>query len=160
MGRTEPLTGLDGPARRTIAGADTLFVASRAREGLAGGADLSHRGGWPGFVRVEEDALDVPDFPGNRYFNTLGNLLGDGRASLLIPDFGTGDLLVLQGMVEIDWTARAGRDLPGVERSWRLHVVRGWRRTGALPFRWGAAEPAPQIAAAWRRGDRPAPPVF
>lgn len=145
--RTETLTGLDGPAGAALATADTLFVASRAREGLPGGVDISHRGGRPGFVRVEGDAVSVPDFPGNRYYNTLGNLLGDGRACLLVPDFTAGDLLVLQGTVEIDWSGRASAGFDGAERSWRLHVVRGWRRSGALPFRWSAPEPALQIAA-------------
>jgi hypothetical protein len=147
VGRTVPLGGLDGPAREAIAMADTLFVASRAREGLDGGADISHRGGRPGFVRVEGDTLSVPDFPGNHYYNTLGNLLGDGRASLLVPDFATGDLLILQGMAEIDWTGRESGGFAGAVRSWRVNVLRGWQRAGALPFRWSAPEPAAQTVA-------------
>ena len=144
-GRTEPLASLDGPARTVIAAADTLFVASRARESL-GGADISHRGGRPGFVRIEGDTLTIPDFPGNRYYNTLGNLLGDGRACLLVPDFGTGDLLVLQGAAAIDWSGRGSGSFAGAERSWRFAVERGWRRPGALPFRWSAPEAGPQTA--------------
>jgi hypothetical protein len=31
--------------------------------------DLSHRGGRPGFVRVDGDVLTIPDFRCNRYFN-------------------------------------------------------------------------------------------
>ena len=146
-GRSIPLSGLDGEARAAIRAADTLFVASRAREGLGGGVDISHRGGRPGFVSVEGDWLSIPDFSGNRFFNTFGNLLGDPRGALLIPDFETGDVLVLQGRAEIDWSGTAVSGFAGAERSWRFKVLRGWRRPGALPFGWSAPEPAPQIAA-------------
>ena len=93
----EALSTLDPAARRVIETADTFFVASRSRAGIGadGGLDVSHRGGRPGFVAVHGDRLVVPDFRGNRFFNTLGNLLGDPRAGLLFIDFATGDLLQL-----------------------------------------------------------------
>jgi predicted pyridoxine 5'-phosphate oxidase superfamily flavin-nucleotide-binding protein len=136
----EPLAGLDAPARQLIARSDTLFVASRSRSSVGddGGLDMSHRGGQPGFVAVNGDALTVPDFRGNRFFNTLGNLLGDPRASLLFLDFTAGDILQLQGTVTIDWT----------DRRWRLAVERGWRRPAALPFDWTFGDWAPQLATA------------
>ena len=52
-----------------------------------GGMDVSHRGGRPGFVKLDGDTLVVPDFRGNRYFNTLGNLVSDPRAALVFVDF-------------------------------------------------------------------------
>jgi predicted pyridoxine 5'-phosphate oxidase superfamily flavin-nucleotide-binding protein len=135
----EPLVGLDAAARKLIAGSDTLFVASRSRPGLgeSGGLDMSHRGGLPGFVAVEGDALTVPDFRGNRFFNTLGNLLGDPRAGLLFLDFAAGDVLQLQGAVTIDWA----------NRRWRMAVERGWRRRAALPFAWSFGDYAPTTLA-------------
>ena len=39
----------------------------------------------------------MPDFRGNRYMNTLGNLLAEPRAALLFIDFDRGDVLHLQG---------------------------------------------------------------
>ncbi|MGH8270545.1 MAG: pyridoxamine 5'-phosphate oxidase family protein, partial [Steroidobacteraceae bacterium] len=101
------LASLDAEAVSLIEGADTFFVASRSRAdaGPSGGADISHRGGQPGFVRIEGDTLLIPDFRGNRYFNTLGNLLGEPRSSLLFVDFQTGDLLQLQGLASVDWNA-------------------------------------------------------
>jgi hypothetical protein len=63
---------------------------SRPGTGAAFGADISHRGGLPGFVRVQGDELTIPDFRGNRYFNTLGNLIAEPRASLLFIDFEKG----------------------------------------------------------------------
>jgi len=140
---TQPLAGLDRAAAAAVTGADTLFVATGARTGEpTGGVDVSHRGGPPGFVRVDGDVLTIPDFRGNRYFNTLGNLVSEPRAALLVVDFAHGDLLHVQGTVEIQWDGPEVRALPGAERLWRVHVERGWRRTGALPLRWTAAAPA------------------
>ncbi|QPC88748.1 pyridoxamine 5'-phosphate oxidase [Mesorhizobium sp. NBSH29] len=142
-GKVEELAVLDADARALIAASDTFFVASRSRDvaEAPGGLDVSHRGGRPGFVGVEGDVLTVPDFSGNRYYNTLGNLLGDPRAGLLFIDFERGDMLQLQGTVEIDWTANPA--LRGAERSWRFQVRRGWRRRGALGLRWRLVEASP-----------------
>jgi predicted pyridoxine 5'-phosphate oxidase superfamily flavin-nucleotide-binding protein len=62
--RSESLAGLDAEAANLIRRADTFFVASRSREGLPemSGIDVSHRGGRPGFVRIEGRVLTVPDF--------------------------------------------------------------------------------------------------
>ncbi len=135
---------LDTDARALIAGADTLFIASAAtHEAETGGVDISHRGGRPGFVRIDGDTLTIPDFAGNNYFNTFGNLLQEPRASLLFVDFATGTLLQLQGEAEIIWQGPELARLDGTERLWRFHVRRGWRRDHALPLRWSAPEFAP-----------------
>jgi uncharacterized protein len=132
----EQLDRLDEAARALIARSDTFFVASRSRAGIAeGGLDMSHRGGKPGFVGVAGDTLAIPDFRGNRFYNTLGNLLGDPRAGLLFIDFASGDILQLQGRVSIDWHPE-GTGPAGTERLWRLAVERGWRRPAAFPFAW------------------------
>lgn len=147
-GRPEWLTTLDDDARFLIGQADTFFVASRSRSGteVNGGADISHRGGRPGFVRIDGDRLSIPDFRGNRYFNTLGNLLGEPRAALLFLDFEQGDLLHLQGEAEIEWNADAAQKIEGAERLWHFHIVGGWRRRAALPLHWSFIEQAPTTA--------------
>lgn len=144
-GPAEPFERLDEPARAAIVAADTFLVASRSRpgDGAQFGADISHRGGRPGFVRVDGDLLTIPDFRGNRYFNTLGNLIAEPRASLLFVDFTTGDLLQLQGRAEVDWCGAAARQLAGAERLWRFHVTRGWRRRAATRLRWSFIEYSP-----------------
>ena len=144
----ETLSHLDAAARHAIETADTFFVASRSRADIEtdSGLDMSHRGGRPGFVAVRGDTLVVPDFRGNRFFNTLGNLLGDPRAGLLFVDFATGDLLQLQGTVTIDWTA-ADPAVAGAQRSWRIAVERGWRRPATLPFDWTFGDCAPTTLA-------------
>lgn len=140
----ETFVYLDQAAQAAIAGADTFFVASRSRPGEGGafGADMSHRGGRPGFVRVEGNLLTIPDFRGNRYFNTLGNLMAEPRASLLFVDFETGDVLQLQGVAEVEWSAAAA-PFAGAERLWRFHVARGVRRKGALQLRWSLIDYSP-----------------
>lgn len=143
----EPLASLDPAARRLIEGADTFFVASRSREGLtSGGLDVSHRGGRPGFVGIHGDELCIPDFRGNRFFNTLGNLLGEPRAGLLFVDFASGELLQLQGRVRIEWLSKGG--LPaGAQRQWRFAVECGYRRRNALAFDWKFGDFAPTTLA-------------
>lgn len=94
----EQLSSLDDQARQLIQQADTCFVASYAHGDLAqGGVDISHRGGKPGFIHLAGETLWIPDFRGNRYMNTLGNLLAQPRAALLFIDFARGDILHLQG---------------------------------------------------------------
>jgi hypothetical protein len=127
-----------------IANADTFFIASRSRAtGPGSGADISHRGGRPGFVHIDGNDLWVPDFHGNNFFNTLGNLLGEPRAALLFIDFDSGGILHLQGEVEIHWRPEAMRYFEGAERFWRFRVKGGWRRAAALPLRWSFADAAP-----------------
>ncbi len=131
------LDSLDEQALALIEKADTFFVATRSRSGVghASGSDISHRGGRPGFVRVEGNTLTIPDFRGNRYLNTLGNLLGEPRCALLFIDFETGDLLQLQGLVRIDWSPASPGHFEGAERIWQFQLTRGWYRPQASGLR-------------------------
>lgn len=138
----ERFDGFDARARTAVAAADLFFLATGSGPGIDnGGVDISHRGGWPGFVRVDGASLTVPDFRGNRYFNSLGNLLLEPRAALLFVDFATGVITQLQGQAEILWDLDAahGGDA-GAERSWRFSVERGWRRPSGLTATWLASE--------------------
>lgn len=142
---------LDDAARRMISAADTFFIASayagdRALAGRAGGVDVSHRGGKPGFVRVDADGtLTVPDFVGNYFFNTLGNIAVNPRAGLLFIDFATGDLLYLAVTASIVWDGPELRDFEGAERLLRMQVMSMRRVEGALPLRWGPPELSPAL---------------
>lgn len=78
---------------------DTFFIATLAP---GEGADASHRGGMPGFVKVEDQELIWRDYPGNAMFNTLGNIVKNPRAGILVPDFGTGSILQMTGRAAID----------------------------------------------------------
>ena len=138
----EPLSGLDDEARRLIGEAATIFVASSAGVGAA--LDVSHRGGRPGFVQVDGDGgLTIPDYSGNFYFNTLGNLHLHPRAGLLVIDFASGDLLQLHGATEILWSGPDVETLAGAERAWRFYPIAGQWLRGALALRFGAEETSP-----------------
>jgi uncharacterized protein len=145
-GPLERLTTLDSSAISLITRTDTFFVASGSGAGAGemGGLDISHRGGRPGFVLVRGETLTIPDFHGNGYFNTLGNLMLDPRAALLFVDWSDGTLLHIEGIADLRWDDDGG--FAGAERTWRLAVTGGWRRSAAIPLRWAFQDYSPQTA--------------
>ncbi len=146
-------TSLDAASRRLVAAADTFFIATAHFDGSAGaGADVSHRGGRPGFVQIEDDgALVFPDFQGNNHFNTLGNLLATPRAGLLFPDFETGDLVQLTGSAEIVWDGPAVDAFPGAQRLLRVmpETILRRERAMALRFAFDAFSPSLEKTGVW-----------
>ena len=119
-----------------IEASDSFYIASYFDDGSGGGetgADVSHRGGQPGFVRVDNDmTLTIPDFPGNNHFNTLGNIESNGKAGLLFADFASGDLLMLTGEAEVLWDSDETRHFEGAERLWRFKLTSAIRLNNAL----------------------------
>lgn len=115
-------------ASARVRAADTFFIATASPVGvLDGGVDVSHRGGPAGFVQVDAGgALRVPDYPGNSFFNTFGNLALDARCGLLFPDFASGDVLMLTGRGEVEW---------GGQRMLRFQCEEGLLARAALPLR-------------------------
>jgi PPOX class probable FMN-dependent enzyme len=72
---------LDDMARRLIAAAPIVFVASADADGRC---DVTPRGGQPGFVTVLDDRrLAIPDATGNRRLDALRNVVATGRAGLI-----------------------------------------------------------------------------
>ncbi len=125
-------SSLDSRARALVAAADTFFIATWHP---GKGADASHRGGRPGFVRVVDDrTLEFPDYRGNNMFNTLGNLAGHPRAGLLFVDFERGDLVQLTGRAQIRWEP---------ETAVRVEVAEVRETPGASPLRFELVEPWP-----------------
>ncbi|RSU24869.1 FAD-binding oxidoreductase [Sphingomonas koreensis] len=136
-GPVETLGALDADARAVIAAADTFFVASYAEREDRRQVDVSHRGGKPGFIRIgEDDLLTIPDFDGNLFFNTLGNILLNGRAGLMFADFATGDMLQMTGDAEVILESPEIAAFQGAERLWTFRPRRIVRRRGALALRW------------------------
>jgi predicted pyridoxine 5'-phosphate oxidase superfamily flavin-nucleotide-binding protein len=95
-------TSLSLEAIRTIQRSDTFFLGTHHP---THGTDSSHRGGTPGFVRVEGTDVWWPDYPGNNMFNSMGNLAVDSTAALLFVDFTTGATLHLSGTAALEWPA-------------------------------------------------------
>lgn len=143
---------LDAADRALIASSDTYFIATRSTltdDAASQGVDVSHRGGPPGFVRIEDERTFVaPDYRGNQFFNTLGNLAEDSRAGLLFIDFDRGDLLYVAARAEIVWEAAALETFADAQRLVRFTVEEVRRSPASLPFRWSAVEYAPQFAVA------------
>ena len=111
---------ISADAKTLIEAADTFFIASRApsiTDDPRSGVDASHRGGKPGFVNVsDQTTLSFPDYSGNRFFNTIGNLEIDGRVGLLFPDFASGDVVLITGRANVVWDDKRIAAFDGAER--------------------------------------------
>ncbi|MDE5443872.1 2Fe-2S iron-sulfur cluster binding domain-containing protein [Bradyrhizobium sp. CSA207] len=140
-GVVEDMSGLDSAAHAIIEAADAFFVASYVDREDRRQVDVSHRGGKAGFVRVAEDGtLTIPDFDGNLFFATLGNILLNGKAGLLFVDFTTGDMLQMTGDAEVLLESPEIAAFQGAERLWTFRARRIVRRRGALALRWTYTE--------------------
>lgn len=136
-GQAEHLAALDTEARALIAGADAFFVASYADRAERRQVDVSHRGGKAGFVRIADDGmLTIPDFDGNLFFNTLGNIVVNGKAGLLFVDFASGDMLQMSGDAEVVFDSPEIAAFQGAERLWTFKPRRIVRRRAGLALRW------------------------
>lgn len=105
---TSSTVSLTQNIRELIINADAFFIASRFDDGQAlnnRGGDISHRGGAAGFITINEKGqLLVPDYVGNGFFNTLGNLLENPIASLLFCDWQQGHAYQITVSSEILWS--------------------------------------------------------
>ena len=112
-------THLTPELKAWIEAADTFFLGSGDDQGAL---DASHRGGSPGFVRVEAaGTLLVPDYAGNSMYNSLGNFVVNPAAGLLFIDFMGGRTLQLTGRAEILWdVANTDAETGGTNRFWRF----------------------------------------
>ncbi|GAA2218194.1 pyridoxamine 5'-phosphate oxidase family protein [Streptomyces nogalater] len=133
--------GLDAAQRAWIESADTFFIASRAPEH---GADASHRGGEPGFVSVTGPRRLVwPDYSGNSFYMTLGNLHLSPACGLLFVDWAQGHFLHLSGKAEIVWDEARRAGVPGALRMVAFDIDKVVRIDRASPLRWTYAGPSP-----------------
>ena len=143
---------LDAAMQGMIGKADTFFIATAFpdADGVGGrqyGVDVSHRGGKPGFVRIDDArTLTVPDFVGNFFFNTIGNLIEHPRAGLLFIDYASGDLLYLAVDAELIWDGPEVAAFQGAQRLLRFRVRQAIRVEASLPLRWGEAELSPALS--------------
>ena len=86
---------------------------------------------------MPDDTLMLPDFPGNRFFNTFGNLALNPFAGIMILDYDTGDVW------QFDVSCRIVADVDQItldlqaERVLMCRVTRTRRALAAMPLRWG-----------------------
>ena len=115
-----------------LARCDTLFWATLGPDG----ADCSHRGGNPGWLRVEDQTLSWDDFSGNAMFNTLGNLEYESRCGLVALDWENGIARQLCGTARVIWSGQARQIAFEVEfwrESW-LPILVDWQLEEMSPF--------------------------
>ncbi|WP_028603342.1 pyridoxamine 5'-phosphate oxidase family protein [Ottowia thiooxydans] len=138
-----PVAGhtLDEAVSEWIAAADTLFISTL---GPAREADVSHRGGRPGFVKQQDQVLRIPDFSGNSMFNTLGNLAVESRCGLVFPDFEGARQLQLTGHARVCFDVIDEIQLTGGTGRWIEFTVDAWCISPLnLPLRWSFVEASP-----------------
>jgi PPOX class probable FMN-dependent enzyme len=99
---TKEMPELDGQTRAFIAAAPFLVMATT---GADGSCDAGPKGGPPGFVHVVSDTrLLIPEFPGNRRFDGVQNLVTRPGIGLLFVVPGISETLRVNG------AARLSRD--------------------------------------------------
>jgi len=103
------------------------------------GADISHRGGFKGFVRVVNDhELRVPDYRGNTLFNSLGNIVASRKLGMLFINFNTGNSLQLSGEGDLLWQKEDLLD--NAERTIKVTIHHVVEIKNYCPLRFSAPE--------------------
>ncbi|GAA2133883.1 pyridoxamine 5'-phosphate oxidase family protein [Kitasatospora kazusensis] len=138
---TRHSTALDEAQQRWITEADTFFIASRSPDH---GADASHRGGAPGFVEiVSPNRLAWPDYFGNSFYMTLGNLQLDPACGLTFLDWERGHALHVTGKARIDWDEDRAKAVQGALRMVEFDIERVLQVDDFSPLRWRFHAPSP-----------------
>ncbi len=118
--------------------ASTVFIATRHRDVDPAESDMgcNHRGGPQGFVRYLEDEhgayLVLPDYSGNRFYQSLGNVQTDPVMGVAIADFTTGALLQVSGRARNLFDAQAEAIMPGATLVTLIEIDSAYLTTGAL----------------------------
>jgi predicted pyridoxine 5'-phosphate oxidase superfamily flavin-nucleotide-binding protein len=128
---------LDARQSALVSTADTFFIGTAA----AGGVDVSHRGGNPGFVTVVSPTeLSWPDYEGNAMLMTAGNLLVNPAAGLLFPDWERGATLQLTGTAQVRWFEDSPTQGPANGHETVFHITEAVWTEHAFPAGWSAPE--------------------
>ena len=145
----QPLKRLNDRARTIISQSDNFYIAthySEHPENPSHGTDVSHRGGKPGFVRIEDhQTFSFPDFTGNNHFNTIGNIMMNPLAGLLFIDFDSGDLLYLTCKAKIIWDSDELHAFDGARQLVRFTLDIGALVKNGMPIRWNFLDYSPSL---------------
>ncbi|WP_427982711.1 pyridoxamine 5'-phosphate oxidase family protein [Agarivorans sp.] len=131
-----------------IEGCDTLFIASRSKALTPsnGGVDVSHRGGKAGFARYSKVlGLVIPDFSGNSFFNTLGNIYLDSRVGLYLPDFNSANSLWLKGQAKIETRVPRAYRYRGAQRYLLVQLEQALRLANQGLLQSGQSQLSPAL---------------
>jgi len=112
---------IDEMCRRLIAAAPMLFIATYSKDGQA---DVSPRGGPPGFVTVlDERRLAIPDATGNRRLDTLENVVESGRAGVIFVIPGRDTTLRINGPAHVTADPELLQEIQAVGKPPRTAIV-------------------------------------
>lgn len=127
-----------------ITTADTFFVSSLNPNGHA---DTSHRGGPRGFIRILDNGdLRIPDYQGNRLYNTFGNFQLNPYAGIVIWDFDNSGFLHLHGEVKFDFAGLDEVNETGGTGRWWVFTPQSWVwQRVAIPFQIRFEEFSPYL---------------
>ena len=94
--KVEPLSCDEPWLAELLSKAETAFLASVSPSGLP---DVSHRGGPPGFIKLDRacGVLEWPEYVGDGMLKSAGNVRATGHATLLVLDLESGDAAELIG---------------------------------------------------------------
>ncbi len=128
----ETFTRLNAESKALLSEADTFFISSYYPYDEKRAADISHRGGRPGFIKIENDQCFVfDDYSGNNFYMTLGNLNVHPYAGLLFINYKTADVWQFQCEVEIIETPEKE-----CKRQLKLHIDEIRKLTDVLNLSW------------------------
>jgi ferredoxin-NADP reductase/predicted pyridoxine 5'-phosphate oxidase superfamily flavin-nucleotide-binding protein len=137
---TSETSVLTDNARALISKSDMFFLTSSTPQDM----DVNHRGGPSGFVRIlSSTAIVYPEYSGNRFYSTLGNLLLYPKIGLAFPDYSTGNVLYITGTAVILVGADAARIIPSSNLAVRIDITQARFVKGGLPFRGVKKIPSP-----------------
>ncbi len=152
--RTPETTALDAKlsseAKAILRQASTIFIATRHSDSDPRESDmgLNHRGGPKGFLRYFEDDrgahLVLPDYSGNRFYQSLGNVETDPVMGVAVPDFASGALLQVSGRASNLFDDEASRLMPGATLVTLISIDEAFFTSGALDLELdGDEQPSP-----------------
>lgn len=135
---------LPDEALTLLAKADLFFLTS----GEGPHMSTNHRGGPPSFVRVmsnsaESVTIAYPEYSGNRYYQTLGNLRISPKVGVVFPGFESGDVIYLTATAEILAGKQAAAVIPRSNLVVILHVKQARFIRQGLSFRGQPVERSP-----------------
>ena len=112
---------LDEMCVRLIGGSAMVFIGTVDPQGRA---DVSPRGGPPGFVTVlDEHHLAIPEATGNNRLDTLANIVATGRAGALFVIAGRDNTLRVAGRAAVSARAELLDRLSAVGKRPRAAIV-------------------------------------
>ncbi|GAC99324.1 oxidoreductase FAD-binding protein [Pseudozyma hubeiensis SY62] len=121
-----------------IAQADTIFLATRytspTQTIFKSHLGINHRGGKPGFLRIttvadgetQRQVVYLPDYSGNRFMSSLGNIHSDGVAGITIPLMKQGlpiDVVYLTGEAKVLLGEESSSIFPGVSTCVKVELT-------------------------------------